>query len=279
MAETSTLLLVDIGNTCMVFGLYHGDELTGHWQLSSESNMTSDELALKLRGLTACKKGDSLLSSTAQPRSGESETVPFLHGILAASVVPHLDDVLKAACNKIFDATPAFVGTSEVKTGMAVDYKNPHEVGADRIANAVAARKQFGSPVIVMDCGTATTFDIVSPEGHYAGGLILPGMELSLAALSGRAARLPEVSFGRTDTLIGRDTVSSMQTGSYWGMVEALNGIIRRLHAITSYEDAPVIATGGQAAAVIEDISGITEHRSRLTLEGLLLLAKRHFGY
>jgi len=279
MTETSTLLLVDIGNTCMVFGLYHGDELIGHWQLSSESNMTSDELALKLRGLTACKKGDSLLSSAAQPRSGKSETVPFLHGILAASVVPHLDDILKAACSKVFGATPAFVGTSEVKTGMAVDYKNPREVGADRIANAVAAREQFGSPVIVMDCGTATTFDIVSPEGHYAGGLILPGMELSLAALSGRAAKLPEVSFGRTDTLIGRDTVSSMQTGSYWGMVEALNGIIRRLHALTSYEDAPVIATGGQAAAVIEDISGITEHRSRLTLEGLLLLAKRHFGY
>ncbi len=278
MAEKSALLLVDIGNTCMVFGLYHGDVLTAHWQLSSEGNMTSDELALKLHGLTTCKKGDSLLSSTAQPRSGKSETVPFLHGILAASVVPHLDDVLKEACSKVFGATPAFVGTSEVKTGMAVDYKNPREVGADRIANAVAAREQFGSPVIVMDCGTATTFDIVSPEGHYAGGLILPGMELALTALSGRAARLPEVSFGKTDTLIGRDTVSSMQTGSYWGMVEALSGIIRRLHALPSYEGAPVIATGGQSVAVIKDISGITEHRPRLTLEGLLLLAKRHFG-
>jgi type III pantothenate kinase len=278
MAEKSALLLVDIGNTCMVFGLYHGDVLTAHWQLSSEGNMTSDELALKLHGLTACKKGDSLLSSTAQPRSGKSETAPFLHGILAASVVPHLDDVLKEACSKVFGVTPAFVGTGEVRTGMAVDYKNPHEVGADRIANAVAAREQFGNPVIVMDCGTATTFDIVSPEGHYAGGLILPGMELSLAALSGRAARLPEVSFGKTDMLIGRDTVSSMQTGSYWGMVEALSGIIRRLHTLVSYENAPIIATGGQSATIIEDISGITEHRPRLTLEGLLLLAKRHFS-
>jgi len=260
MAETPTLLLVDIGNTCMVFGLYHGDTLADHWQLSSESNMTSDELALKLRGLTAQHAMDEI------------------RGILAASVVPHLDDVLKEACSKVFGATPAFVGSSEVKTGMAVDYKNPREVGADRIANAVAAREQFGSPVIVMDCGTATTFDIVSPEGHYAGGLILPGIELALTALCHRAARLPEVSFGRTDTLIGRDTVSSMQTGSYWGMVEALNGIIRRLHALASYEDAPVIATGGQSATVVEDISGITEHRPRLTLEGLLLLAKRHFG-
>ncbi|MDQ6957697.1 MAG: type III pantothenate kinase [Mariprofundaceae bacterium] len=260
MAETPALLLVDIGNTCMVFGLYHGDVLTAHWQLSSEGNMTSDELALKLCGLTTKHARDEI------------------RGILAASVVPHLDDVLKEACSKVFGATPAFVGTSEVKTGMAVDYKNPREVGADRIANAVAAREQFGSPVIVMDCGTATTFDVVSPEGHYAGGLILPGMELALAALSGRAARLPEVSFGKTDTLIGRDTASSMQTGSYWGMVEALSGIIRRLHTLTSYEDAPVIATGGQSATIIEDISGITEHRPRLTLEGLLLLAKRHFA-
>jgi len=260
MAETPALLLVDIGNTCMVFGLYHGDVLTGHWQLSSEGNMTSDELALKLRGLTA------------------QLTRNEIRGILAASVVPHLDSVLTEACRKVFNMTPAFIGTSEVRTGMAVDYKNPREVGADRIANAVAAREQFGSPVIVMDCGTATTFDIVSPEGHYAGGLILPGMELSLAALSGRAARLPEVSFGKTDMLIGRDTVSSMQTGSYWGMVEALSGIIRRLHALVSYENAPVIATGGQSATIIEDISGITEHRPRLTLEGLLLLAKRHFG-
>jgi len=271
-------LLVDIGNTCMAFGLYHGDALTEHWQLSTERNMTGDELALKLHGLTSCKKGDSLLSSMAQPRSGKSETVPFLHGILAASVVPHLDGVLTEACHKVFDMTPSFVGTGDVKTGMAVDYKNPREVGADRIANAVAAREQFGSPVIVMDCGTGTTFDMVSPEGHYAGGLILPGAELALAALCRRAARLPEVSFGRTDTIIGRDTVSSMQAGSYWGTVEALSGIIRKLRALPDYHDAPVIATGGQAERIVKDIDGITEHHPRLTMEGLLLLAKRHFA-
>jgi len=260
MAETPALLAVDIGNTCMVFGLYRDNTLAGHWQLSSESNITSDELALKLHGLTGCKKD-------------------AIQGILAASVVPHLDGALTEACSKVFGTVPAFVGDSNVKTGMAVDYKNPHEVGADRIANAVAAREQFGSPVIVMDCGTATTFDIVSPQGHYAGGLILPGVELALAALCRRAARLPEISFGKTETLIGRDTVGSMQAGSYWGAVEALNGIIHRIHALTSYENAPVIATGGHIEPMLEDISGITEYRSRLTLEGLLLLAKRHFGY
>jgi len=288
MTASPLFLLVDIGNTCMVFGLYRGDTLTDHWQLSSERNMTADELALKLHGLTACKKGDSLVKAgtvSLFPKEEsklspflQSETVPFLHGILAASVVPHLDGILADACRKVFGMAPAFVGTGEVKTGMAVDYKNPREVGADRIANAVAARERFGSPVIVMDCGTATTFDIVSPEGHYAGGLILPGVELALAALSSRAARLPEVSFTKADALIGRDTVSSMQAGNYWGAVEALSGIIRKLHALSGYEDAPVIATGGQATPVVEDISGITEHRPRLTLEGLLLLAHRHFG-
>jgi len=277
--EQPALLVVDVGNTCMVFGLYRGDTLTGHWQLSSEGDMTSDELALKLHGLAAHgKKGDSLLSSR-RSRNKKSATVPFLpEGILAASVVPHLDGILTEACRKVFDITPAFVGSGDVKTGMAVDYKNPREVGADRIANAVAAREQFGSPVIVMDCGTATTFDIVSPQGHYAGGLILPGVELALAALCRRAARLPEVSFGRMETLIGRDTVGSMQAGSYWGAVESLNGIIHKIHALTGYGNAPVIATGGQVEAMLEDISGITEYRSRLTLEGLLLLAKRYFA-
>ncbi len=253
------LLLVDIGNTCMVVGLYEGEALTGHWQLSSERSMTADELALKLRGLI------------------EEAPLLSMRGILAASVVPHLDAVLTAACRKVFGLTPAFVGTAEVKTGMAVDYKNPREVGADRIVNAVAAREHFGSPVIVMDCGTATTFDIVSPEGHYAGGLILPGVELALAALSGRAAKLPEISFSRTDELIGRDTVGSMQSGSYWGAVEGLAGIIRRLHDIRDYRDAPVVATGGCSENIIRDIPGIDGHRPHLTLEGLLLLASRHF--
>jgi len=304
MNASHIFLLVDIGNTCMVFGLYRGDTLTGHWQLSSEGNMTSDELALKLHGLIeqlwgqvlngappiSCsdsrgEKGSGLESRTDQSihqavrdsRPDPFSPPPAPKGILAASVVPHLDGILTEACRKIFNITPAFVGAGDVKTRMAVDYKNPREVGADRIANAVAAREQFGSPVIVLDCGTATTFDIVSPQGHYAGGLILPGVELALAALCRRAARLPEVSFGKIETLIGRDTVSSMKAGSYWGSVESLNGIIHRIHALSGYEHAPVIATGGQSKPMLEDIPGITEYRSRLTLEGLLLLAKRHF--
>ena len=251
------LLVVDVGNTCMVFGRYAGARLAGCWRLSSDARATADELALKLTGLM----GDARVD-----------------GILAASVVPHLDGMLREACERVFGREPAFVGSPEVKTGMAVDYKNPREVGADRIANAIAAREVAGSPCIVLDCGTATTFDVVSPEGHYAGGLILPGVELALEALAARAARLPEASFARVGSLIARDTVSSMQAGSYWGAVEAFSGIIRRLRAEPGYASAPVIATGGLAASLVEDIPEVSEHRPLLTLEGLWILARRHFG-
>ncbi|OIO70941.1 MAG: pantothenate kinase [Zetaproteobacteria bacterium CG12_big_fil_rev_8_21_14_0_65_55_1124] len=260
------LLLVDIGNTCMVFGLFDDELMLGRWQLSSERSLTADELALKLRGLLAS------LSESATDASGFG-----VCGIMAASVVPHLDPVLSEACEQVFGMQPLYVGAPNVKTGMAVDYKNPREVGADRIVNAVAAREAFGAPVIVLDCGTATTFDIVSPEGHYAGGLILPGMEVSLAALAGRAAKLPEVSFAASDELIGRDTAGSMQAGSYWAAVDGLSGIIRRLKAIPEYSAAPVVATGGLAGRIVGALQDVDEHRPLLTLQGLLLLARRHF--
>ncbi len=255
------LLVVDVGNTETVFGLYRGAELVCHWRLSSEHNKTADELALQLHGIFAM----------------HNVSTSGLKGIMAASVVPGLDAVLVRACQSICGQTPIFVGADDIKTGMAVDYKNPKEVGADRIANAVAAREHFGSPVIVMDCGTATTFDIVSPEGHYAGGLIVPGMEVALNALSRRAARLPQVKPSRPEMLIARDTVSSMQAGSYWATVDGLTGIIRRLHALPGYNNTPVVASGGLAKEVIGDIRGITACCPNLTLEGLKLLADRHF--
>jgi type III pantothenate kinase len=255
-------LVVDIGNTQMVFGIFSGEELLCHWRLSSNHHLTSDELAWQLHGMFEQFKQDAT----------------DIDGIMVSSVVPHLDATLSAACERICDQTPAFVGSADVKTGMAIDYKNPREVGADRIVNAVAAKAAFGAPVIVLDCGTATTFDLVSTQGHYAGGLIIPGMEVSIEALSQRAAKLPEVSITRTDTLIGRDTVSSMQAGAYWSSVEGLKGLIRRLHAIDEYADAPVVATGGLSAQLLEDIPEINEHRAHLTLDGLRLLAADHFA-
>lgn len=255
-------LAIDVGNTQMVFGLYEGEELLSFWRLSSSHKLTADELGWQIFGMFSQFGHDPL----------------EIDGIMAASVVPHLDATLNDACLRTCNRPVAFVGDHDVKTGMAVDYKNPREVGADRIANAVAARERYGSPVIVLDCGTATTFDVVSPQGHYAGGLIIPGMEVALEALYRRAAKLPEVSITRADELIGRDTIASMQAGSYWSAVDGLAGIICRLHQLPEYTEAPVIATGGLSERLLGDIPDIHAHSPHLTLEGLRLLAIKHFG-
>jgi len=255
------LLVADIGNTQMVFGLFEGEHLITHWRLSSERQLTADELAWQLHGM---------FEQSGQPANQ-------IHGIMAASVVPHLDTPLADACQRICGKRPAMIGSSEVKTGMAVDYKNPREVGADRIVNAVAAREQFGAPAIVLDCGTATTFDIVSPQGHYAGGLILPGVEMALEALCKRAAKLPEVSIKRADEFIGRDTVTSIQSGSYWAAIDAIAGLIKRLRQQPGYKAAPIIATGGLIPLLIDDLPDIDHHLPHLTLSGLRLLAEKHF--
>jgi len=255
------LLVVDIGNTQMVFGLFEGNALITHWRLSSERQLTSDELALQLHGMF---EQSGLAADKVQ-------------GIMVASVVPHLDLTLADACERVCGKRAVFVGSADVKTGMAVDYKNPREVGADRIVNAIAARELFGSPAIVLDCGTATTFDMISPNGHYAGGLILPGVELALTALCRRAAKLPEVSIQRTEVLIGRDTTSSLQSGSYWAAVDAISGLIKRLRREPGFLHAPVIATGGLVSLLIADLPEIDHHLPHLTLSGLHLLAQRHF--
>ena len=254
-------LCIDVGNTQMVFGLYHGEDLKAHWRLSSNQQLTSDELSWQLFGM---------FSQFGHDPKG-------LNGIMVASVVPHLDEVLREACLQTCAQKAVFVGEPDVKTGMAIDYKNPKEVGADRIVNALAAREIHGSPAIVLDCGTATTFDVISAAGHYVGGLIIPGIEVSLEALSQRAAKLPEVAITPVDTLIGRDTISSMQAGVYWSAVDGLNGIINRLLAEKGYEEAAIIATGGLAARLQHDMPKVKALEPHLTLKGILMLAKKHF--
>jgi len=254
-------LCIDVGNTQMEFGLYIGDQLIDSWRLSTHRRMTADELAWKMIGMFTRAEQDPLT----------------VDGIMVASVVPHLDAVMHDACMSVCKQTALFVGSSSVKTGIAIDYKNPREVGADRLVAAIAAREQWGAPVIIMDCGTATTFDVVSPDGRYAGGLIVPGMEISLAALCKHAARLPEVSIAPVETLIGRDTVSSMQAGSYWAAVDGLRGIIHRLQALPLYAQAPLIATGGLSLSIERDMPEITARIPDLTLCGLHLLAKKYF--
>ncbi len=252
-------LCIDVGNTQMEFGLFHHDALVFNWRLSTRERMTADELAWKMIGMFS--------RASVEPLA--------LRGIMVASVVPHLDTVIREACHSVCQRQAWFLGSPDVKTGMAIDYKNPREVGADRLAGAIAARHRWGAPVIVMDCGTATTFDLVSPRGHYAGGLIVPGMEISLAALCRSAARLPEVSIAPVQQLIGRDTVSSMQAGSYWAAVDGLRGLLRRLQQVDDYASAPVIATGGLSRRIRDDMPEITALVPDLTLQGLHLLMSR----
>jgi len=261
MSIEPRFLCVDVGNTQMVFGLYEGEHLKAHWRLSSHHQLTSDELSWQLFGMFSQHHQD--------PQS--------LQGIMVASVVPHLDAILQEACLQTCGTAPAFVGDAEVKTGIAIDYKNPKEVGADRIVNALAARENYGTPAIVLDCGTATTFDVVSPEGHYAGGLIVPGIEVALEALSKRAAKLPEIAIAPVETLIGRDTVGSMQSGIYWSAVDGLNGILERLLREPGYQDAHIVATGGLAAKLQADMPKVQHLEPFLTLKGILLLSQRHF--
>ncbi len=262
MSSNKRFLTVDVGNTQMVFGLYEGEELCAHWRLSSNHQLTSDELSWQLFGMFSQFQHD--------PKT--------LDGIMIASVVPHLDEVLREACLQTCDQPAAFVGDSDVKTGMAIDYKNPKEVGADRIVNALAAREIYGAPAIVLDCGTATTFDVVSPAGHYVGGLIIPGIEVALEALSQRAAKLPEVAIAPVSTLIGRDTISSMQAGVYWSAVDGLNGIIDRLLAEDGYADATIIATGGLMSRLQNDMPKVKFVEPHLTLKGILMLAQKYFA-
>lgn len=262
MSNNQKFLTVDVGNTQMVFGLYHDDELCAHWRLSSHHQLTSDELSWQLFGMFS--------QFEHNPKD--------LHGIMIASVVPHLDEVLREACFQTCDLKPSFIGDPDVKTGIAIDYKNPKEVGADRIVNALAAREIYGAPAIVLDCGTATTFDVVSASGHYVGGLIIPGIEVSLEALSQRAAKLPEVAIAPVETLIGRDTISSMQAGVYWSAVDGLNGIINRLLAEDGYADASIIATGGLAIRLKDNMPKVSALEPHLTLKGILMLAKKHFS-
>ncbi|MDQ6951175.1 MAG: type III pantothenate kinase [Mariprofundales bacterium] len=255
-------LLMDVGNTDIACGIYRGTVMVAKWRLRSQRRMTADELRWQLFGQLQMHQ----------------IAADGIRGVMVASVVPAIDGVVDQACSKLIAAPVAMVGEHGVRTGMAIDYLHPREVGADRLVNAIAARHVYGAPVIILDCGTATTFDIVTANGHYAGGLILPGVEMALESLAQRAARLPEVSLERTECLIGRDTVSAMQSGSYWGAVEAINGLIHRLHHELQDATVPVIATGGLAGVLSDDIKGLTAMEPNLTLDGLALLATEHFG-
>ena len=244
------LLAVDVGNTQTVLGLYEGDRIADHWRLATERTRTGDELGVLLGGLL------------------DLDTVD---GICLASTVPTLVREWERVATRWVDAPLLSVGPG-VKTGIQIRYDDPREVGPDRIVNSVAAKERYGAPVIVVDFGTSTNFDVVSPEGEYVGGVLAPGIEVSMDALFARAARLVKVDFTAPASVIGKTTVAGLQSGLVYGFAGQVDGIVQRIRAELGCPDAPAVATGGLAELIAPHTATIVRVDPFLTLEGLRLV-------
>jgi type III pantothenate kinase len=251
------LLAIDLGNTNTVFGVYDAaDKLAVHWRLSTQRDRTVDEYGILLRNLFALEKIDA----------------KKIRRVIIASVVPPLDPVLHEMASSYFSVEPVFV--THENAGIPILYDDPREVGADRIVNAVAVVHRYGKPAIVVDFGTATTFDAITPAGEYRGGVIAPGIVISAQALYERAAKLPRIEIQKPPALIGASTVGSMQSGLFYGYVALVDGIITRMKKELG-PDTRVIGTGGQAPFISQETKLIETIDANLTLDGLQLVASR----
>jgi type III pantothenate kinase len=248
------LLAIDVGNTQTVAGVFHGEELLHQWRLSTVRTATLDELAAQ---------HDSMLRLRGSSLSDVADMV-------VSSVVPTLTAGYRDLATRYLDE-PALVIGPGVRTSMPIVIDNPHEVGADRIVNSVAAFRRYGGPCIVVDFGTATNFDCVSAAGEYLGGAIAPGIEVSVEALISRAARLLKVEFIEPASVIGKSTVAALQSGILYGTVAMVDGLVARLKGELG-TDAVVIATGGLSELIVPLSIEIDEHDPTLTLAGLRMV-------
>ena len=246
------LLAIDSGNTNIAFALYDGERREAVWRRSNDYRRTADEHGvwlLQLMALTGRRPED-------------------VDAAIVATVVPDALFELRELCRRYFGTAPRVVGEPGVALGIEALVDSPETVGADRLVNAVAARDAYGGPLIVVDFGTATTFDVVDPDGNYAGGCIAPGISLSVEALHQAAAMLPRVSVERPPSVVGKSTATAMQSGVYWGYVGLIEGLVRRIRAETRAE-MPVVATGGLAPLFVEATDAIDRVDEELTLRGL----------
>ena len=260
----SMLLTLDVGNTNTVLGLYRlaSDELITHWRVSTLRTQTADEYGVLFLNLFAMRKVEA------------SE----VSAIIISSVVPPLESTLRQVCERYFNLKPMFVEPG-IKTGMPILVDNPTEVGADRLVNSVAAYARYGGPCVVVDFGTATTFDMVSAKGEYLGGAIAPGLAISAEALFARAARLSRVDVKKPAKVVGTNTVAAVQSGLYYGYIGLVDGILERIVNETRVPDLPapkVIATGGLAHLIVDDSRFIQTVDDMLTLDGLRLVYERN---
>ncbi|HIJ37517.1 MAG TPA: type III pantothenate kinase [Rhodospirillaceae bacterium] len=247
------LLAIDSGNTNIVFALFDGEQVRGEWRSSTDTERTADEFGVWLTQLMAMQDIER----------------KEVHACIIASVVPAMVFALKQLCRRYFSCEALVVGDEGVQLGIRVLVDQPEEVGADRLVNAIGAHKFYQGPLIVIDFGTATTFDVVDEAGNYCGGAIAPGVNLSLEALHTAAAKLPRVAIGRPRAVIGKGTVPAMRSGVYWGYVGLIEGLVKRIEEEFGAKMV-VVATGGLAPLFAESTSVINHLAKDLTLRGLL---------
>lgn len=252
------LLAVDVGNTQTVLGLFETDILEDHWRISTNASLTADELRVKVGGLLA-----------VGGRGWDD-----VDEVVLASVVPRLTSAWEEVVTSSCDCEVLVVGPG-LKTGLTIRYDNPHEVGADRIVNGVAAIEAFGAPVVVVDFGTATTIDVIGPDGAYLGGAIAPGVETSAEALFAKAARLSKVDLEAPPKVIGTNTRASVQSGLMLGEAAMIDGLVRRVWEELGCE-TPVVATGGLAPAMSPLCDTVGHVDTDLTLTGLRIIRDRN---
>ncbi|MFE2432137.1 type III pantothenate kinase [Streptomyces sp. NPDC059373] len=260
------LLTIDVGNTHTVLGLFDGEEIVEHWRISTDQRRTADEIAVLLQGLMGMHP---LLGAGL----GDG-----IDGISICSTVPAVLHELREVTRRYYGDVPAVLVEPGIKTGVPILMDNPKEVGSDRIINALAAIHLYGGPCIVVDFGTATTFDAVSSRGEYAGGAIAPGIEISVDALGARGAQLRKIELARPRSVIGKNTVEAMQSGILYGFAGQVDGVAERMarELADDPDDVTVIATGGLAPLVLGESAVIDAHEPWLTLIGLRLVYERN---
>ena len=251
------LLAVDVGNTNTVLGLFTGEELVRSWRITTHARATGDEMALTFRGLL--------------------DEQPEITGLVLCSTVPSVLHELRPMLSSFFHEIPVVIVEPGTKTGVPILTDNPKEVGADRIVNTLAAHQQFGGPCIVVDFGTSTNLDVVSAQGEFLGGALAPGIDISLEALSAKAAQLRKVEVVRPRSPIGKNTVEALQSGAVFGFAGQVDGLVDRIIEEIGPVTA-VVATGGLASVVIGESETITHHDPHLTLNGLRMVFEQNVG-